>query len=144
MRRWKPETSTPIPPVQRWQSRQEILKAHLDSLSPSELLQVRPDYYALRFGLAGPQGDYIHKYDPNQPRDDHGRWSDVGGGQGNGESIVQGILARAKQLAARSTPMSRCIDICSPILERFQLPGIDRNETDFRKCLNACLGRLGR
>ena len=48
MIRW---TSTrPAPPTQRWQSREEILKAHLDSLSPDELMRVRPDYYALTFG----------------------------------------------------------------------------------------------
>ena len=40
----------PAPPLQRWQSREEILKAHLDSLSPSDLLLVRPDYYAFTFG----------------------------------------------------------------------------------------------
>lgn len=62
----------------RRQSRAEILKAHLDSLSPAELLQVRPDYYALRFGRGR---NVVRKYDPNQPRDDHGRWTDADGGQ---------------------------------------------------------------
>lgn len=47
MIRWIP--TGPIPKTQPWQSRQEILKAHLDSLTPDELRRVRPDYYWLRF-----------------------------------------------------------------------------------------------
>jgi hypothetical protein len=76
MIRWTP--ARPAPPPQRWQSREEILKAHLDSLAPDELLHVRPDYWALRFGPAL-KGPHACKYDPNQPRDDHGRWVNAGG-----------------------------------------------------------------
>lgn len=48
MIRWAPTTPPPVP--RRWQSRAEILKAHLDSLGPLELLRVRPDYYAMTYG----------------------------------------------------------------------------------------------
>ena len=34
--------------VQKWQCRSEIIKAHLSSLSPEELRQIRPSYYWLR------------------------------------------------------------------------------------------------
>ncbi len=57
----------------KWQSRHDILKAYLDSLSPEELLEVRPDQYTIRFGARGER-----KYDPNQPRVPAGRSS---GGQ---------------------------------------------------------------
>jgi hypothetical protein len=83
MIRW---TSTrPSPPLERWQSREQILKAHLDSLSPDELRRVRADYYWLRFGQKAWLGKLARKanFDPNQPRDDHGRWVDAGGDQDN-------------------------------------------------------------
>jgi hypothetical protein len=77
--------NTPIPPPQRWQSREEILKEHLDSLSRDELLRVRPDYYPRRFNYLCLEPDYARKYDPNQPRvpagnSDGGQWTSVGGG----------------------------------------------------------------
>jgi hypothetical protein len=78
MIRWTPPTSAQRP--QRWQSRAEILKAHLDSLSPDELRRVRPSYYWLRFGLPAWQRELARKYDPNQPRvpagsADGGQWT---------------------------------------------------------------------
>src|SRR5262249_43852571 len=48
MIRWTPPKA-PLP-TQRWQSREEILKAHLDGLTPNELRSVRPRHYWLRFG----------------------------------------------------------------------------------------------
>jgi hypothetical protein len=79
MIRWTPKTPATTP--QRWQSREEILKAHLDSLTPSELFSgaTRPHRYALRFGSAS----YARKYDANQPRvpagnPDVGQWSSDG------------------------------------------------------------------
>jgi hypothetical protein len=77
MIRWTP--TRPAQPPERWQSLEEILKAHLDSLTPDELRRVRPDYYWLRFGQKAWIRDYTRKYDPNQPRDDRGRWVDAGG-----------------------------------------------------------------
>jgi hypothetical protein len=113
---------------------------------------------------------YARKFDSTQPRDDQGRWTDVGGGQwtaepaateatgseaeraatettgsgtaaqDSGDDLVQNILEKARKLTAGAADMKRCIDLCHPLLERFQRPGSDRNEFDFRKCLNACLG----
>jgi hypothetical protein len=82
---WTP--TRPAPPPQQWQSREEILKAHLDSLSPDELRRVRPDYYWLRFGLAAAKRNYARKYDPDQPRvpagnPDGGQWTNGGGSAG--------------------------------------------------------------
>ena len=92
MIRWTPTTS--LPPPQRWQSRAEILKAHLDSLGPLELLRVRPDYYAMTYGwdfvnrgyAQGRLARYVELdetagFRQDQPRwpkgsgDDSGRWS---------------------------------------------------------------------
>jgi hypothetical protein len=79
MRRWTSPIATA--PAPRWQSRAEILRAHLDSLSPAELMLVRPDYYAIRFGFGR---DNVKAYDPNQPRvpagnPDGGQWTSGGG-----------------------------------------------------------------
>jgi hypothetical protein len=86
MNRW-----TPSPPqsliATRWQSRAEILKKHLDSLSPAELRRVRPDYYWLCFRYEAWKRDYARKanFNPNQPRvpagnPDGGQWTSEGGG----------------------------------------------------------------
>ncbi len=87
------------------------------------------------------------KFDPNQPRvpagnSDGGRWTSQTGAAGQVSPDVQAILDLAPQFAAAGTSMSQCLDLCSPLLERFQPLGSDRNQFDFRKCLNACLGRL--
>ncbi len=83
MIRWNP--TRPAPPPQRWQSREEILKAHLDSLSPDELRSVRPDYYWLRFGYEAWKRDQTWKanFNPSQPRvpvgnPDGGQWTSEG------------------------------------------------------------------
>ena len=81
MKRWV--SNLPAPPVRKWQSRGEILKSYLDSLSPMELLEVRSSYYALRFGYETLKRDSERKYDPNQPRvpagkPDGGQWTSVG------------------------------------------------------------------
>ncbi len=83
MLRWKPTFTPPAQP--RWQSREQILKAHLDSLSPDELLLVRPDYYWLRFGSRALNRDAALKanFNPDQPRvpagnRDGGQWTSEG------------------------------------------------------------------
>ena len=55
MNRRTPNNPTPSP--RRWQSRDEIRKAHLDSLSPSELLREQPYQYWLRYGPAARKAD---------------------------------------------------------------------------------------
>lgn len=89
----------------------------------------------------------VQKFDPNQPRvpagnRDGGQWASDRNSDNN-SADVQRILATAKQLAASRASMNRCIDLCYPLLERFQPPGSNMNEFDFRRCLNQCLG-LGR
>lgn len=79
MVRWTPPNSTRPLTAIRWRSRAEMLKEHLDSLSPGELRSVRSDYYWLKFGHDAWKREQARKYDPNQPRDDRGRWVDEGG-----------------------------------------------------------------
>jgi hypothetical protein len=104
------------------------------------------------------------KYDPNQPRlpagqPDGGQWtgdtsatheligvrpissqSTVHDSGDAADVSVGSILNAAKILAASRASMNKCIALCYPLLERFQPPGSNLNEFDFRKCLNACLG----
>ena len=97
MIRWTSERSLPSP--RRWQSRQEILKAHLDSLTPDQLLRVRPDYWAVRFGPAS-RAKFAYKYDSNQPRDDHGRWINADGdGSANRDKPPSSGIMAARQRA---------------------------------------------
>jgi hypothetical protein len=77
---WRP--SLPTLAARRWQSRAEILKAHLNSLSPEELRHVRPHYYWLRFGHEAWKRRQRLKanFNPNQPRvpagnPDGGQWT---------------------------------------------------------------------
>jgi hypothetical protein len=97
---WTPKPSAPTP--QRWQSRAEILKSYLDSLSPAELLCVRPDYYALRFGPGAVSRSDTRKFNPNQPRvpagnPDGGQWTS--GGNGSEESVTSEGDGRAVYIA---------------------------------------------
>lgn len=92
--------------------------------------------------IAGLSPNTVHKFDPNQPRvpagsPDGGQWTDGAAGD------VQTIVARAKRLSLATEPdaYQRCLDLCYPLLERFQPPGRDYNTWDFHKCMNACLGR---
>jgi hypothetical protein len=50
--------------------------------------------------------------------------------------IVQG-----KTIGCGRTDDLSSMSLCSPVLERFQQPGSDRNQWDFHKCMNVCLGR---
>jgi len=87
-------------------------------------------------------GRSVSKYAPNQPRvpagnPDGGQWTS--GAADDVETIV--ATAKRLNLAARPDAYQKCLDLCYPLLERFQPPGIDRNTWDFHKCMNACLGR---
>src|SRR5947207_8402313 len=78
MNRSTPRTSVPV--VKRWQSREEIRKEYLDSLSPDELREIEPSYYWLRYGLPAWQRECARKYDSDQPRVpagncDGGQWT---------------------------------------------------------------------
>jgi len=84
----------------------------------------------------------VQKFDPGQPRvpagnPDGGQWTD-------GAAVeVQSIVATARRLKIAAAPdaYQRCLDLCYPLLERFEPPWSDRNTWDFHKCMNACLGR---
>ena len=87
-----------------------------------------------------------HKYRPDQARDSQGRWIDevraVEGQSPSARSSVEEILRTARQIAATGRiGYQKCLDLCVPLLERFQPAGSDRNQWDFRRCLSACLGR---
>jgi hypothetical protein len=84
----------------------------------------------------------LGKYDPDQPRVPTG--NPEGGQWTSGASTdVLSIIATARRMniAATSGAYQKCLDLCYPLLERFQAPGSDRNTWDFHKCMNACLGR---
>ncbi len=58
-------------------------------------------------------------FDPNQPRDDHGRWTSGG------------------EVASKQ---SDCTDSCLHLLEKpKRWPGDDKNTMDFKKCYNNCM-----
>jgi hypothetical protein len=80
-------------------------------------------------------------FNPDQPRDERGRWTDNGS---SGNDTVASVIATAELLILAGGPLSyqKCLDLCYPLLERFtRVPGSDRNETDFHKCMNVCMGR---
>jgi hypothetical protein len=110
-----------------------------------EVLQIRREFETVRDEWKRALDEYYaRKFDADQPRvaagsREGGRWTS--GKSGSGEtSDVRDILEKAKSLAASHAEMGRCVDLCLPLLNRFQAPGSNRNEFDFRKCLNACLG----
>lgn len=92
---------------------------------------------------------YERKWREDQPRvpageSQGGQWTADGGASEapGASSSVAHIQKEAERFAASGrTGYLRCIDICSPLLERFQKPGSDRNQWDFHKCMNICLGR---
>src|SRR5262245_26639619 len=103
----------------------------LDDLK--ELRQLRREFDALRVEWKCAQ--------PRVPTgsSEGGEWTrgEVGSRETSG---VREILDKAKKLAASRAEIGRCVDLCLPLLNRFQPPGSNRNEFDFRRCLNACLG----
>jgi hypothetical protein len=86
-------------------------------------------------------------FDPDQPRapagnSDDGQWTG-GGGAASGDEMISSILGLAKQFVASgySPGYLKCLDICSPLLERLQPAGSDRNKYDFHRCMKVCVGR---
>jgi hypothetical protein len=97
------------------------------------LARLRFDWEMLKLSIKAQKAGF----NPDQPRDDRGRWTD------NGASDVQDILSRARRVTAAGGKLTyqRCLDLCYPLLERFKPPGSDRNKWDFHKCMNTCLRR---
>lgn len=110
----------------------------------SQLDQIRQEFEVLKREWKSALNDYYQrKLDQNQPRvpagsREGGQWSSSGAGAEGFD--VRNILEKAKRLLATHAEMGRCVDLCLPLLNRFQAPGSNRNEFDFRKFLNACLG----
>jgi hypothetical protein len=91
-----------MPYYRRWQTREEILKEHLDSLSPDELRRLRPAYYWQRFGLPAWQRRLAAKYDPDQPRvpagnSDGGRWTSGESSEGASSSPLTSFAAASRR-----------------------------------------------
>jgi hypothetical protein len=108
---------------------------------------IRPDWRRFvkpNSALERLYGRYERKFSPDQPRvpagsSEGGQWTSEGGFVGDD---AEGILAKAKQIAmSGGASYARCLDLCYPILERFSLPGSDKNTFDFHKCMKACLGK---
>ena len=76
----------------------------------------------------------FEKYNPDQPRDWHGRWTTDGDGR-----ALPGRPADGTQTAGRVDSLSLCIERCWQILERVKpYRSSNKNEFDFRKCVNDC------
>jgi hypothetical protein len=69
-------------------------------------------------------------YNPNEPRDWHGRWTTEG-------NTADTQVAATRHLDRKS----QCIDECYRILERWEPPGSDRKTWDFHNCVNECMER---
>jgi hypothetical protein len=94
---------------------------------------------------------YDRKYRSDQARvpagnPDGGQWTSEANPENETsqpKATVQRVLESARRAVAASGGLSyqRCLDLCYPLLERFQRPGSDRNTWDFHKCMNICLKR---
>src|SRR3954469_19135886 len=104
-----PDRTFPIV-LERWKSREELRREHLDSLSPEELRQVDSSYYWYKYGLPAWRREQARKYDPNQPcvpagNPDGGQWTDnaIGGNDGRTALIYsepetsEGLVLAASQ-----------------------------------------------
>jgi hypothetical protein len=107
----------------------------LTNIDSVMLARLRQELASVKFSLAIRR--FAKKYSADQLRDDLGRWT------AGASSDVRHILDIAKRMRLSGTRSNynKCLDLCYPILERFQPPGSDRNTWDFYKCMNACLGR---
>ena len=81
-----------------------------------------------------------YRFDPDQPRDERGRWTESDGESTDPladvvEPTVGSIVAIAAKLnlAARSDGYPTCLDLCSPLLERPLPPWNDKNTWSFHK-----------
>lgn len=76
----------------------------------------------------------IAKYNPDQPRDWHGRWTTEGNDRDGPDQPASRI-----EIAGRVDSLSFCIERCWQILERPKpYRSSNKNEFDFRRCVNDC------
>ncbi len=123
-------------------------------MRPDASRWMRPDAHIWKrpgFDAATAHIAVDRKYDPDQPRvpagePDGGQWTTGGNSPPDFDIIFERALQFAKQngqiAIAGPGNYQRCLDICYPLLERFQRPGSDKNTTDFQKCMNACVRGL--
>ena len=113
MHYWKQKTQSLTP--QRWQSRQEILKSQLDSIPPDELRRVRPAYYWLCYGHEAWKRANATKanFNPNQLRDEQGRWVDSIDSQPRAsESVGNAVNDTALESFAAASRRGRSAAFC--------------------------------
>lgn len=122
-----------------------LSKQDIENVIRRLILQVRAESVTVRVKTELYKIDYLlgkAGYRPDQPRDFAG--TPTGGQWTTGlSSAANQVVAAAKRIrvAAFSQKYSLCVDLCYPLLERPQGPGLDFNLWDFQKCLNRCLGR---
>jgi hypothetical protein len=129
----------------------DMLEAHTARLAEErrqrELAELRRELVGAQLDLAiiDLKRNLGIKYDSNQPRvpagqPEGGRWT-AQPGRAASEPTPASIIARARRLnlAARPDRYPMCLDLCYPLLERYQPPWSDRNENDFHSCMRRCL-----
>ncbi|MDP2298701.1 MAG: hypothetical protein Q8M24_24960 [Pseudolabrys sp.] len=115
---------------------------------------IRPDWRRYASPLSEkdhPFAEYELKYSPDQPRvpagsSGGGQWTGSGDGRAgdNAETAAaDAIFDKAKRIGARgySSDYLKCLDLCYPVLEIPQAPGVDTNQNNFHKCMAACMGK---
>lgn len=122
---------------QRWQSRADILKAYLDSLSPDELRRVRPAYYWLRFGQEAWKRACARKanFNPDQPRDYSGRWTNSGGARRTSGTTGEGLYDRPLESFAAARRRGRSVAYC---MTQYAVDGLMCNSVEPASRRAAC------
>jgi hypothetical protein len=130
-----------------------MLRTHNAALAHQKNRFMRPDAHRYlrpdwpRWQIQSQETALQRKYSPEQPRvpagsSDGGQWSSgavTSGVEVNDDPVLD--LAEEIIAAGASASYQECLDRCVPLLERFASPGSDRNQWDFTRCMNICLGR---
>jgi hypothetical protein len=132
MKRWV--SNLPIPPVQKWQSRAEILREHNEQLERSQLLRFKSSLERIRREI------FARKYDPNQPRvpagnPDGGQWTSGTGGEGTTNDPMESYAAARRR--------GRSLAYC---LRQYAIDGLHCNSLEpsqKRPCWAQASERLG-
>jgi len=96
-----------------------------------------------RYSVANPRRTLYGDLGPARARDDSSSDSKLASDTTDSTPLVEQAPEtiwndQAVALASRFTK-DQCIKQCTPLLERGQPPGSDRNQWDFHKCVNACM-----
>lgn len=130
MKRWV--SDLPIPPVQKWQSRREILREHQEQQEAERLLGLKSVLQEIRRIYFG------RKFDPNQPRvpagnPDGGQWAS--GTEGSGNNPLESYAAARRR--------GRSLAYC---LRQYAIDGLHCNSLEpsqKRPCWAQASERLG-